>query len=204
MRLVLVLLFALCVPPAHASQRSIVFVAIAQIKAGQEPRYDAFIEAITPVWNRHGMHVLARARPVRSTSANIISPDSVVDIAVLGVTSRAGFHDYLSDPDYQGLKGDRLVAVDALIIVDGHTDATSSPPATADQLVVRLQSVDGSRNRAIIRKDSAFSIVIDEVAAVKGAVSPSLAKAKRVSIIYKSAKAEPTPEDILSGPLLPR
>jgi len=182
--IVTLLLWLTAMAPAFAED-IIHFVALAGIKPGKETQYDAFIKAVIPVWKRHGMSVVARARPVTPFHRHA----GVVDLAVLRVERRSGFHAYSNDPHYKALQPQRLDAVEFLTVFDGKMDM-SGEPGLRDSRMLRVWFVENpdAAWTKMLTGDlseplaSALKIDLEIVGQVKGRLGKTLAKTRTIHI----------------------
>ncbi len=121
-----VALFSLALTTLPAQAERLTFVALAGVtdKAG----YQAFLEQVTPIWERHGMRVVM--------AADVEGSDTFDHATLLDVDSRAGFRAYLADKDYKAIAPLRLGSVAHLTILEG--PHALLPPRLADGTAISL------------------------------------------------------------------
>jgi hypothetical protein len=121
--------------PATACAQALYFISLAQISEDKQAGYDAFIKAVTPVWNRYNMQVVLRSQVIDVITGNGITGDGMMgdgqaeipsEIAVLHVASRDEFNAYLKDPDYQAIKNLRAESVEVLAVLEGNAEEAHS------------------------------------------------------------------------------
>ncbi len=210
MRQLFALLFLFATATPSSAQDVIHFVALAGIKPGKQAQYDTFIHAVTPVWKRHGMTVLARARPVGPFPQH----KGLVDLAVLRVVSRDGFYAYANDPDYKALRSLRAEAVDFLTIFDGNVDM-SSEPAINTSAALRVWFFADQKSqpaKALLaelskRPDGFLPIKLGVVGRVKGHLDKTLQQTRLILVetFDDHSTGQPASPDgvyVVSGPRL--
>jgi len=186
---------------AAIAEDTIHFVALAGVKPGKEAQYDAFIEGVTPIWKRHGMTVVARARPVGPFSYR----EGPVDLAVLRVKSRAGFYAYSRDPDYRALQPQRADAVNLLAIFDGKARMAVTGLSDSPALRVWFVSQPGAAWAKMLAGDlksddgSSFMISLGIVGEVKGKLDEGLAQTRTIHIEALSGDKSPGQPPYLAG-----
>ncbi len=185
MRSLIALLIWLASVTSLLAEEVIHFVALAGIKPGHEAKYDAFIEAVTPIWKRHGMTVITRARPVGPFRRHA----GIVDLAVLRVESRRGFYAYANDPDYKALQPQRLASLDFLSVFDGKVDMTNQAGLRNSKMLrVWFVSQPGSNWGKVLNEDlsqptdAAISINLGVVGRVKGDLDDTLDKTRTIHV----------------------
>lgn len=201
MRAVVCVLIWLAATATAIAEETIHFVALAGIKPGKEAQYDAFIEAVTPIWKRHGMTVVARARPVGPLSYR----QGPVDLAVLQVESRAGFYAYSRDPDYRALQPQRMDAVNLLAIFDGKASVSTVGLSKSSILRVWFVSQPGAAWAKMLASDldthdgSSFTLGLGVVGEVKGKLDEGLAQTRTIHIEALTGDKSPGQPPYLSG-----
>ena len=83
------------------------FVALAWVPAEKQRQYESFITKVAPLWERHGMTLLARHRTIDVLGSDTQAPIPG-EIAMLQIDSMDRFRAYLDDPDYKMLSSQRL------------------------------------------------------------------------------------------------
>ncbi|MGI9354495.1 MAG: hypothetical protein ACR2PF_04955 [Rhizobiaceae bacterium] len=167
------------------AENTIHFVALAGIKQGKEAQFDAFIKAVTPIWKRHGMTVVARARPVTP----FLYRQGPVDLTVLKVESRTGFYAYMRDPDYRALQPQRLDAVDLLGVFDG-TVENANEASLLDSPLLRVWFVSrpGAAWAKMLASDldsqdgSSLRVDLGVIGEVVGTLGDRVSKARTIHI----------------------
>ncbi len=158
---IICLIFFATLGPVRAE--AVYFVSLAWIKAEQQQFYARFHQAVQPIWARHNMQVLTR-----TTVVDILAgPDTLIpphEIAVLRVPSLEVFQAYISDPDYQTIKQERLQAVDQMFVLEGKTtrDPNWQYIQSAPQFAIILGEGEELSPLPLIEID------ISQVGAIKG------------------------------------
>ncbi len=201
MRAIVCALIWLATTAAATAEDTIHFIALAGIKPRRETQYDAFIEEVTPIWKRHGMTVLARARPVGPLSYG----EGPVDLVILRVESRAGFYAYSRDPDYRALQPQRADAVNLLAIFDGKAGMAATGLSDSPDLRVWFVSQPGALWAKMLAGDlknddgSSLTINVGIVGEVKGELDESLAQTRTIHIEALSGDKSPGQPPYLAG-----
>ena len=147
---------------APACAEPLTFLALASVR--DEVRYERFVEAVEPIWRRHGMRVIARMA---------LEDADYHDAIFIAVDSREGFNAYIADPDYKAIAKDRIEAVDALVILEGPSSSLNVPGPDALVSVVFMPDCAGVQS----------GMEVSLVAPVKGGVSEPVENAGCVGIL---------------------
>lgn len=161
--------------PAQAE--SVYFVSVAKLAEGKQRHYDRFLKAVAPIWKRHGMEVLLRARTVDAVTRGDVS-GSPTEIGVLRVDSYENFQAYFADPDYSKIKQSRLDAVDNFVVLEGkaiNIDGLSF-------LAKAPMAATVFNTTAPSNTDPSLELEISGVGQVKGPVGEFLKQVKNIQI----------------------
>lgn len=123
----IIFLLGVLISTVPASGQSLYFISLAWIKPDGQAHYDRFLQQVTPIWNRHGMRVIARGRVLDQISqdASTVTPS---EIAVLRIDDAADFDAYIADPDYQAIRRLRQDAVERMLVLEGTRGDDQQPP----------------------------------------------------------------------------
>ena len=189
-RIVIVLIAAIFFAPVTASTAQaepVFFVSVAKLADDKQRHYERFLRAAAPIWKRHGMEVLLRARTVDAMFQGGVS-GSPTEIGILRVDSYENFQAYIADPDYSKIKQSRLDAVDNFVVLeakainhDGLRFLAKAPMAAA---VFNTTSHTNT--------DPSLELQISSVGQVKGPVSEFLRQVKNVQVHALSFDDNPT------------
>ena len=177
MRIILILAALLSALSAVATARAegLHFISVAWIPSEKQQQYDSFSQAVAPIWARHGMKALLRAKVVGALAGGDEDDDRGGDeidlpteIAILSVASRASFENYIADPDYRAIRPQRMDAVRQMIVLEGTSEPDEDNPLfdTAPQFAM----IFGASNGAAEAPAPAFTMRVELAGSIKGEV----------------------------------
>ncbi|MCJ8310196.1 MAG: DUF1330 domain-containing protein [Rhizobiaceae bacterium] len=166
--LFLVTLFSALITPLAVQAQGLHFISVAWIPAEKQAQYDAFSRQVIPIWQRHGMTPLLRAKVIGALAAEE-GTKLPTEIAILRVASRQDFENYIADPDYRAIRKLRTDAVEQMIVLEGTPALTTDNPilATAPQFAMTFdlnEEADGTSNLV-------FDMPVTLVGSIKGEAS---------------------------------
>ena len=161
--LFLVALFSAFITPLAVQAQGLHFISVAWIPAEKQAKYDAFSRQVMPIWQRHGMTPLLRAKVIGALAA-VEGTKLPTEIAILRVASRQDFENYIADPDYRAIRKLRTDAVEQMIVLEGTPVLTTDNPilATAPQFVMTFDLNDEA--------DGASNLVFDMQVTLAGSI----------------------------------
>ena len=167
-------LFATLMP---ARGEAVYFVSFAWIKPDHLGQYEAFLRSVNPIWQRHKMKVLTRAKVVHVLAGDEQAqpPD---EIALIQAASMEDFRSYIADPDFQSIKQMREDSVDQMLVLEGYVrrepkyDFIKSLP----KLAFVIESFSSAQETALI------DIGITVRGTIKGQLSPPLSESQFVTL----------------------
>ena len=170
MRIILILaaLFSALSAVATARAEGLHFISVAWIAPEKQQQYDSFSQAVTPIWARHGMKALLRAKVVGALAGGENAIDLPSEIAILSVASRASFENYIADPDYRAIRPRRMDAVRQMIVLEGTPEPSEDNPLfdTAPQFAMTF----GASTEATDAPAAAFRMRVELAGSIKGEV----------------------------------
>ncbi|MEE9374718.1 MAG: DUF1330 domain-containing protein [Rhizobiaceae bacterium] len=101
-----------------AQAETLYFVSVATLAHDKREQYEEFLQKVAPLWRKHNMKILIRARIVEAVAVGDIS-DAPHEIGILEVASRKDFQAYLADADYQLIKQQRSDAMENFVVLEG-------------------------------------------------------------------------------------
>jgi uncharacterized protein (DUF1330 family) len=149
--------------PAQA--QNLHFVSLAWVNPDKQVQYDRFNQLVAPIWARHGMEVLLRAKVIGALNGG--DPNELPsEIAVLRIASRTQFEDYIADPAYRSIRPLRTEAVDRMTVLEGTGITAEANPrlSTAPQFAMVFGPPAPSAPRPVLQ------LVTTEAGSIKGAV----------------------------------
>lgn len=161
LRIVLMVLLVCIALPARAADGGY-FIAVGEVNTERAQDYETFLEKVAPVWGRHGMGLVLRAKTRFVLEAQ--GEPVPTDIAVLRYESRAGFNAYLRDPDYEAIKDLRTGAMESLAIMEAQAGRMDGLKFIANTPMALVQFSGQPTELSA----PAFVLKVDLVAPVKG------------------------------------
>ena len=145
------------------------FTYLTKISSGQQQTFERFLNEVQPIWDRHEMTVLARARIVDAygTLGDGFAP---TEFGLLRAANRNAFNAYLSDPDYESIKELRTNSAEYFFVLESVGSAEDGPDFLKKTPLVAL--VLGTESKR--REQANVALKINLAAAVKGTVPASL------------------------------
>ena len=193
MRIILILmaLFSALSAVSTARAQSLHFISVAWIPPENQEKYDSFSQAVTPIWTRHGMKALLRAKVVGALAGD--QPDLIADlpseVAVLQVASRQDFENYIADPEYRAIRSQRTEAVRQMIVLEGTPEEGAITPIfeTAPQFAMTFAESQPTAEAA----KPAFKIQIELAGSIKGEVPSPFDSRPQISLFALSYDDNP-------------
>ena len=198
MRIILILAALLSALSAVATARAegLHFISVAWIPSEKQQQYDSFSQAVTPIWARHGMKALLRAKVVGALAGGDEGDNEIdlpSEIAILSVASRASFENYIADPDYRAIRPQRLDAVRQMIVLEGTPKPGEGNPLfdTAPQFAMTFTAIPEAPGAATEAPAPAFTMRVDLAGSIKGEVPDPFNTRPQISLFALSYDDNP-------------
>lgn len=184
------LLSGLCAA-ATAQAQNLHFISVAWIPPEKQEQYDSFSQSVAPIWARHGMKALLRAKVVGALAGDQQGQevDLPSEVAVLSVASRQDFENYIADPEYRAIRTQRTESVRQMIVLEGTpTDDTDNPIfATAPQFAMTFVESNQSAEVAM----PVFKMQVELAGSIKGTVPGPFDSRPQISLFALSYDDNP-------------